>query len=149
AFDGATRTLYAGTTAGVFRSADGGQTWGAPHGERLSINSLGLARNGTIYAVSVIPVSGSMLSLLYRSSDHGQTWTLVNNSPANNSPRVSRVLVDIKSPAIYLTNGDVIYLSRDDAKTWIQLPSPSPNESVRGFVSTDDGVIYASTEHAV
>jgi photosystem II stability/assembly factor-like uncharacterized protein len=70
------QALFAGTTAGIFRSVNDGEIWNAANTglpENRSITSLGASGAGEIYA-------GLYWGGVFRSTDNGSTWTKVDSS---------------------------------------------------------------------
>ena len=127
AYDAASRTLYAGTSTndGVFRSLDGGKSWEQPFTSLLRgsiIRSLAVLPNGIVYAVrATFPPAPS--SNLFRSSDHGDTWTSVPGSPA-----AEAMAVDSESSTIYVVAGASVMASAELRSTApsLFLVTPSP-----------------------
>ncbi|MFA8450541.1 MAG: T9SS type A sorting domain-containing protein [Bacteroidales bacterium] len=91
--------VFAATVGGIYRSTDGGQTWGACKGEfsnRMSeITDLIIVPNGDLYAAfSSISFSGTNNSPdkgFYRSSDNGDTWQNIN--PTDFPERIQRTVM--------------------------------------------------------
>ena len=110
-------TLYAGTSAGVFKSIDSGATWAAAN--------TGLPPYyRTVYAIAINPATPSTLYAgtgygVFRSTDSGSTWTAASKGPTN--PVVFALAVNPAAPAtIYAgtPDGDV-FKSTDSGDTWI------------------------------
>jgi len=119
--------LYAGTTVGLFRSVDSGNTWtqvailplGAP---QPSVTALTVDGSSTILA-GTTGQSGS----LWRSTDRGETW---QNLPLPNAPEDSTVDAILAIPgAIYAvlgrTNGVDVYKSTDGGRQWTRRTTPA------------------------
>lgn len=111
--------LYAGTSGGIFASADGGITWTFAQpstASDLRFPSLSVdPTTGSVYAAALIGVN--LFSLgggVYRSLDFGVTWDLVTD-PAG----CTAVAVDPLQPArVYAVSGLGVERSGDAGATW-------------------------------
>lgn len=69
AFNVTTRTLFAVTRGGLYRSFDEGRSWAsAGLGSHEGVPTIGVDSKGNIFASTVIPTD------FFRSGDNGQTW---------------------------------------------------------------------------
>ena len=120
------RIYAAAGEEGIYRSADGGESWtrvdlGQPV-EKLEVDE----RDGTIYAIAG-PRFGQQL---YRSSDRGTTWTKITitgpgwNGREPTNPNIANpvwsVAVDPKEPGVLHAghSGGNVSTSRDGGATW-------------------------------
>ncbi|MFI5166882.1 MAG: IPTL-CTERM sorting domain-containing protein [Thermoanaerobaculales bacterium] len=89
-------TVYAGTTNGVFQSSDGGATW---------VSASGGLPSGNVFAMTIDPsstttlyasdhVAGAVPFPVYRSTDGGGSWSLLNNNNGNDLAVVDSLAVD-------------------------------------------------------
>jgi photosystem II stability/assembly factor-like uncharacterized protein len=132
-------TIYAATKeSGIFYSNNKGQTWNSifPGGWWESIC---VSPNGYIYAKG---------DLLYRSTDKGNTWSVID------SIYFSGLYINSVGELYAFTkpgDGDEIYTSLDDGITWEKIATMSGihniafNNSNDIFVATSDN-IYRSTD---
>ena len=141
----------------MYRSEDGGQTWGT----RDTLPLLGrepyfaLLRDGTLFLTASFlsadyrNTEGYTYAIVYRSEDGGNTWTsmpILSEDVANAAPRTetvtSRNLVELPDGTLLLgvgagTNLDYMWRSQDDGLTWnktLQVQAPAGyNEAVNGI----------------
>ena len=138
--------IYAGTDTGIYKSSDGGNTWQ----QSLPIQPL----YGFVWAVLVDPVNHANVyaeasdfqspiynSVVYRSTDAGQTWAksiVISNSDAG----PSTLAVDaVARNVVYLGVSGGIYKSSDSGATW------QPTSLASGLATADpttSGVVYAT-----
>jgi len=114
-----------GTTSGLFKSTDGGNTWkklggGLPTAAD-KVGRIGFtvcqANNKRLYATVDSPTKGG----IYRSDDAGATWTLVTNERRlwGRGGDFAEVRVDPTDPdKVYAANTST-YRSTDGGKTWV------------------------------
>jgi photosystem II stability/assembly factor-like uncharacterized protein len=121
-------TLYAAAENGVNRTVDGGNSWilgraGLPDSQLYGITGLAIDPDtATIYAT--VYNSGG----LFRSTDHGATWSRVE-TPIRDTI-FSVAIAPGRPGAIYLGASIGIYLSRDDGRTWIGPVGPEQISSL-------------------
>jgi photosystem II stability/assembly factor-like uncharacterized protein len=112
------RTVYAGTTKGLFKTTNQGEVWtriGASLGDQF---------------VSVLVIDPADARILYaggragvqKSTDGGRTW-----QPMNEGLETLNIRTLVMSPAdrnlLYCgTNGSGLYVSRDGGKAWTRVP---------------------------
>lgn len=127
---------YAGTEAGVFKTADGGASW-------ATINA-GFVRPFTVNLVKVHPTNPNILFAsmdwngLYRSTDGGQSWTY------DFGPVTENLSFDPADPnrVIAMSSfGSTAWLSTNAGATWSTYPTPPPG----GL----DALVYAPSNPAV
>ena len=110
--------VYAGTTQGVFKTLDKGETWA-----RLATEL------GDLYVSSLVlePGYGQHLYMgtsqgIFQSRDGGQTWKATNEGLANLNIRA--IAMDPQDSRILYTgtNGSGLFRSQDGGETWTHLP---------------------------
>lgn len=124
-------TMFAATLRGVYRSADGGQTWQpASAGLRdLAIMQLAISPDPgglTLYARAREASVG-----LHRTSDGGQTWASLASryaaSPGDQAPSALALAPDAartREQAVFLStrqDGSRLMISQDGGKLWTRL----------------------------
>lgn len=154
-------SMLAGVASGgVYKSADGGETWKPP------APGNGMVRSETVWSLTeFLPgvVFAATTSGVYRSTDAGSTWTLVNDGITGT---VLRVFKDEKAPNIYYAAGhDGIFRTINGAVTWSKINNGSGNnvpggiiramkqlsgvDLTRLYVGTPSGVYAGTTDHSL
>jgi photosystem II stability/assembly factor-like uncharacterized protein len=148
-----------GPRSGFFRSTDGGATWqpvkkGLPDGDlgRIAI-AIAPSKPSVVYATVE-----AKKTALYRSEDHGESWSAVNDSSlVNNRPfYFSRMVVDPGNADRVYKMGTIAAVSNDGGRTFSSLGSLSimgssyhsdvhdawvnPKNSEQLVIGTDGGV---------
>jgi hypothetical protein len=138
-------SLYAGTTRGVYHSADGGATWtraGADLADKTvrSIVSLGSTLFAAVWNDGV-----------YRSHDNGATWTLADIVPGSRIARTFRTLSAFGS-LIYAGSSEGNLYQSSDGVSWTCVVSAGNNgqsgvnargvEAVARWGTTIIGAVY-------
>lgn len=108
----APETLYTGSTLGILKTTDGGQTWTLLRREPDGAVVIAIL-DDTVYAR--LGFRG-----LFKSTDEGRTWTAAANIPRD----VFRLIADPRVPNRVWAAGRTVYLSNDDGATWQALPKP-------------------------
>jgi photosystem II stability/assembly factor-like uncharacterized protein len=110
--------VYAGTTKGLFRTADKGEQW-----ERIGQSIPDLF----VSSILIHPREPSQLYIggpggVWKSSDSGKTWQAMNQGIATLNMRA--LAMDQRNPQILYagTNGSGLYRSNDAGATWIPVP---------------------------
>jgi photosystem II stability/assembly factor-like uncharacterized protein len=110
-------TVYAATENGVNRTVDGGNSWslgsaGLPEPRIYGITGLAIDPESAVIYASVDNSGG-----LFRSNDHGATWSLVETQIRDT---IFSVAIAPGRPGTIYVGGLIgIFLSRDGGSTWI------------------------------
>ena len=138
--------IYAGTSKGLYKSSDNGETWSLTELKYISINSIELS--GTIILVATN-------TGVYISNDAGESWMLSNNGLST----INVLSIKAINGNIFLgTSNDGAYLSNNGGQSWNKinngLPSlPSPKAFVSSgstvFVGLNKGEVYQTTNNGV
>lgn len=148
---------YMGENGAIIASDDYGKTWkrfdlpfgcggnnsGRGTGERLKVDPV---NNNVVYF-------GSRTEGLWKSEDYGETWAKVESFPVtgdymqeSNKLGVMWVEFDPASNDVYagvaMTNGECIYRSKDQGKTWETLPANAPGFYPLQAVISPNGKMY-------
>ncbi|HEX2924368.1 MAG TPA: hypothetical protein VHS28_10105, partial [Chloroflexota bacterium] len=130
--------LFAGTFGqGIFRSADGGQNWAQVNTGlgNLTVNDLLIDpanTNNILVATGRGSLVGEPGSGIYRSTDRGGSWTLVQATAAT----FSLALTPQSPTVVYAGGGPAVLKSTDDGATWFQSFQPGSdivNVEIRGI----------------
>jgi photosystem II stability/assembly factor-like uncharacterized protein len=110
--------VYAGTTKGLFRTANKGTTW-----ERIG-QSL---PDAFVSSIVIHPTQSSVIYIggpggVWKSADNGATWQAMNQGLATLNIR-ALALSPQNARTLYAgTNGSGLYRSTDEGATWTPLP---------------------------
>ena len=113
-----TNTIYAGTTKGLFKSSNMGNSW------------MRIAESMTDQYVSSATIDPQDPRILYvagragiqKSTDGGHTWNTMNTGLESTNVRTI-VMSPTNRRILYSgTNGTGLYYSEDSARTWNRLP---------------------------
>jgi ligand-binding sensor domain-containing protein len=136
-------TLLAGTDQGVFRTTDDGLSW-------KPLN-MGISKHTDITALYIgesITYAATKDSVLYRSTNHGEMWTVDNTFGKD---RIE-CFAQHKKVILAGTLGGWIYRT-DSTGVWKKLPNLTlPDDgwqNVLALATDKDGVFYAGTEEGV
>jgi photosystem II stability/assembly factor-like uncharacterized protein len=142
-----------GDQDGLFRSADGGETWTRLEGHGLPAGIMGriglaIARSNPkrIYALIQSPEG-----LLWRSDDGGASWTFVSkDSLINQRPfYFSRIFVDPTNQDHVFTDSVHIAESHDGGKTWKQTGKRLHNDHHSMWIAADGKRILSGGDGGV
>jgi photosystem II stability/assembly factor-like uncharacterized protein len=140
------RIAYAGTVSkGVFKTANGGQTWQAMNqGLRVLVIRV-LAIDPHNSQVMYVGAEGGAVS---KSTDGGAHWQL-SSSGMDPQAAIWDIAVDPTNPQV-LYAADLragVYRSQDGAKTWVKINNGLRTRAVKALAISSDGkVLYAATE---
>ncbi len=136
-------TLLAGTKEGIFRSTDDGALWKPLNNgitSHTDITALFIAEN--------ISFAATGDSVLYRSTNHGETWAVDNTFGKNRIDCFARhnnvILAGTKGGWIYRSDNGAAWKKLDDLKL-----SEDGWQYVLSLAADKDGVFYAGTEEGV
>lgn len=127
--------LFAGTSFGVRRSTDHGETWelftvGLPPNPYVS--SLAVNSSGVLFA-------GSTIGGMYRSEDEGETWTEINAGLTNTYVRAVAVAPD---GTIYSGTNNGLFMSTDNGDSWSDISEGLPYRSIWSLLVENDGTLW-------
>jgi photosystem II stability/assembly factor-like uncharacterized protein len=143
-------TMYQGSSAGVFKSVDGGAIW-TDLGLGLGVSTLALdpANTNVLYA-------GTQNGGLFKSTDAGATWGAINNGLSDliesRSPITALVFDPADSNILYAgTAGYGVFKSIDGGANWKQFNDglSTFDVSVLTVSAGKPATIYAGTRNGV
>lgn len=142
--------LYAGTDDGrVWASRDGGHSWkegaGLPSGRWVVRVEASRHAEGRAYAAFSALRDDTAAALVFRSEDHGATWTPIHgNLPAEN---LNTVREDPVNPELLYAGTDLgLFASLDGGKRWEALTGGLPHVPVHDVaVHPKTGDLVAAT----
>ncbi len=144
--------IYAGTDDGLVNiTIDGGNSWKniTPKGLGESIiNSIEVSPHnpGTIYIVAMRYKFMDFKSYIFKSSNYGETWELINKGieGKHNFTRVVRADKKVNG-LLYAGTETGFYLSKDDGKNWSQLQLNLPVVPITDLYINDNDLIAATS----
>jgi PKD repeat protein len=123
-----TQIIVAATRSGMYRSTNGGATWG-----NVQVGSFNMLAPDAQNPNTLFVGTGTSTARIWRSRDAGLTWTMLTNGlPTSGANRVEVAVSSEDSNYVYAlysanNNGFFgVYRSTDAGDTWIQMSS-TPN----------------------
>ena len=145
----APNTIYAVTTDGFYRSADGGTTW-------TKAPASGLTSANFANSMAVHPTNPSIVYIglffgLFKTTDGGNNWSAVNATPLNFNS-ISSIVFDPLTPStMYLGASNGVFKSTDSGSTWVVQNNfgiaGTPNVQALAINPTAPLTIYAGTSN--
>jgi ligand-binding sensor domain-containing protein len=135
--------LYAGTGDGVYRLNESGDRWSVVTTglDDVLVHALARSADGTLYAGT----SGKGILHFKR---HSSGWVRVQHGLKDHEGMIEnfiRVLVIDQDQSIFAgTFGGGVFRSADGGATWRPISRALPNDSIRGIVLIDQGLIVAT-----
>jgi len=137
------------TNRGIYRTVDGGATWGQVLNQ-TGLTSVSFANASVGIAIGYWNSS----PLVFRTTDAGATW--INQNGVFNNPPVGFSFTSISVPdtniAIAITSDKYVYRTEDGGKNWspqtfpsnenVNLSNVSFADSMTGVIVADNGGIY-------
>ncbi len=140
--------VYAGTTEGLYKTLDGGTKWTRMTGPDVIINDVHVDPKNTRQVLLATDRSGVLAS-----DDAGASFASSNNGISER--QVTALLPDAKHPETMYA-GVVndksyggVFVTEDGGKSWIQRSSGLDGRDVFSLAQTDDGTIFAGTNHGL
>ena len=131
----ATRAWATGADGTVLRTRDGGRSWeriAIPGGEKLDFRDVEILPNGPVVVLSSGPGD---LSRIYRTTDDGKTWTLVQTNPDKDGFYDAIAFWDEKHGVVLgdpVAGRFVTPLTSDGGLTWAPPPPGAMSEAFPG-----------------
>ena len=140
-----TNEVFIGTNAGLYRSTDGGVTWG-PILQDMNVVAMTIPYSNLIHYY-IITDDNSYSDGVYRSCDEGKTWELVFQKSncvdlVHDWELPSKLYLGVRGDGVYhSTNGD----------EWQQLPEGLPDQSITKLAAgpRDPNSVFVGTESGI
>jgi hypothetical protein len=133
-------TVYAGTAVGVFKSDDRGASWRNAGVTGYSVVSLSIdpLDPDTVYAVTGgRPNEDSATTVVFKSTDGGQTWNQVGPEVAGGCCVGDLVIDPVHRGTIYVVAGGGLLKSIDGGTSWEGYNTGLPNNIVVAAAAID------------
>jgi photosystem II stability/assembly factor-like uncharacterized protein len=110
-----------------------------------------------IYAIAIDPVNPAIVYAggergIYKSVDHGETWSGLPLGGSDNNRTITQILIDFFSPArLFALADDDLYRSNDRGESWTSLEDRFPHNQVDCIAMdpVNPSIIYAGYENAL
>ncbi|TKS59936.1 MAG: hypothetical protein EWM72_01793 [Nitrospira sp.] len=135
--------LYAGTGDGVYRLNESGDRWSVVTTglDDILVHALARSADGTLYA-------GTSGKGILRFKRHSSGWARMQHGLKDHEGMIEnfiRVLVIDQDQSIFAGTFDGgVFRSADGGITWRSISRALPNDSIRGIVLIDQGLIVAT-----
>ncbi|MBI3355398.1 MAG: hypothetical protein HY038_01245 [Nitrospirae bacterium] len=135
--------LYAGTGDGVYRLNESGDRWSVVTTglDDILVHALARSSDGTLYA-------GTSGKGILRFKRHSSGWVRMQHGLKDHEGMIEnfiRVLVIDQDQSIFAGTFDGgVFRSADGGNTWRSISRALPNDSIRGIVLNDQGLIVAT-----
>jgi photosystem II stability/assembly factor-like uncharacterized protein len=143
------KKVYVGTeNGGVYRSADGGQTWsGNVAGAQFPGRTVTRLESHPTKADTILAtVAGTGVSHVFLSTDGGTTWNDIDNGRLPDVPHHAAVVPPDRPDTVYVCNDVGVFSTRDGGNAWVNLTSNLPNVMVVDLVyHVATKTLYAAT----
>ena len=142
-----TGVVIAGTSRGIYRSTNNGDSWTKVAGKTemsgdTSISAMATYDGNTLYAFTRLVIGSPDRGYAFRSTDHGLTWT--KGAKSLDTATIYKASVGLNG-TIYIRTGDGVRYSSDGGDSWGVLGFP---DEYIGDVTTDQtGAVYASVNY--
>lgn len=127
--------LLAGTTRGLYKSTNNGESWSSISGEFE--NFAVLSTNSTPSGMYISQFSYT----LSRSFDEGQSWEVIE--PQDWTSLTNIVVND--AGGIFINTNNLVWKSSDNGDSWVQLDMTIPGNRLRTLEISPDGELYGAT----
>ena len=156
-----TRTMYAATQRGMYRTLNGGESWqainrGLPLGsgpERLPRFFPPVGDPLILHALALDPIKSSMLYLgtnrgTYKSTDSGESWTQIGDRSPYFRTVTAFGIHPLDTSIVYAAAREKLFKSRDGGETWASLYTHLVDSSIITALAIDPAepnIVYAGT----
>ncbi len=131
--------IFAGTSGGIFRSTNNGDSWTAVN-TGLTNPAVG---SFAINPVTQVIFAGTIGSGVFRSSNNGDSWTAVNTSLT--TLFIWFLAINPVTGDIFAGTTDGVFRSTDNGDSWAKVTAGLTNLNVGSLAINASGDIFAGT----
>jgi photosystem II stability/assembly factor-like uncharacterized protein len=150
----APHVLYAATISGLYRSPDGGDSWSLLAFESTRVLTVAIDPNDDATFLAAVGDSvGVETPVVWKSTDHGETWVETSPLPFESSLDAPTIIFDPARPDnVYLffsllsSAQPPVSRSTDGGMTWTLLPAAT---GIRDLLALPNGLLVAAAEFGI
>ena len=140
-------TIYAGTSNGIYKSTDNGDTWTDISDISLGMQFWRIYALGTNSLGDILLGAGGALGI-YKSTDDGNTWTkVVHGLSLNDASRVEGLALSSTGEVYASVYNSGVYMSNDNGDNWTSIGDGLPDfENLYDIICSDNSNLFVAID---